>query len=273
MLVSAGALATGAVAGTGPELELHGELGVQRAYASGSFEPALARLDAGLSGQIRTERCSARIGLRWRADDYLAPDRQHSGELREAAAECRQGAWLLKVGRQVVVWGKADNFRVLDAVHPFDYREFLLESKEEAPAAHDGQSGTQGGRERRRAVAAHCRAPQRYPARTARPVRRAVSPRRTRSGGSAFAGLGPARARPGSGSIRASSSGTPSICWSAGRRRTGMAWHRKRQAWSGNPIASGSPVAASIWPWAPGCCGARRCAPRASGCPLPCRVA
>lgn len=132
LLVSAGVLATGAVAGTGPELELHGELGVQRAYASGSFEPALARLDASVSGQIRTERCSARIGLRWRADEYLAPVRQHSGELREAAAECRQGAWLLKAGRQVVVWGKADNFRVLDAVHPFDYREFLLESKEEA---------------------------------------------------------------------------------------------------------------------------------------------
>ncbi|UUZ54274.1 hypothetical protein LP419_38855 [Massilia sp. H-1] len=70
MLVSAGALATGAVAGTGPELELHGELGVQRAYASGSFgtgagpagrRPVRPDPDRALFGQDRLALARGRL--------------------------------------------------------------------------------------------------------------------------------------------------------------------------------------------------------------------
>lgn len=48
-------------------------------------------------------------------------------ELRELYVEGRIGAAWLRLGKQQVVWGQADGLKVLDVVHPQDFREFILD--------------------------------------------------------------------------------------------------------------------------------------------------
>lgn len=120
-----------ALAAEGP-LQLHGELGFQHAAGTRHGEALLTRAEATVSGAFQGERCSAKLALRARSDAHLAALPREENEVREAAVVCRSSDWLLGLGRQAVAWGKADNFRVLDAVHPFDYREFLLDDKEAA---------------------------------------------------------------------------------------------------------------------------------------------
>ena len=48
-------------------------------------------------------------------------------ELRELYVEGRIGAAWLRIGKQQVVWGQADGLKVLDVVHPQDFREFILD--------------------------------------------------------------------------------------------------------------------------------------------------
>lgn len=47
--------------------------------------------------------------------------------LREAYLEYRGRGWDLRVGRQIVVWGKADGIQILDIVSPMDLSEFLTQ--------------------------------------------------------------------------------------------------------------------------------------------------
>lgn len=53
-------------------------------------------------------------------------------ELRELYYSNRVGAWYLTLGKQQVVWGKADGLKVLDVVDPQSYREFILEDFDES---------------------------------------------------------------------------------------------------------------------------------------------
>ena len=46
-------------------------------------------------------------------------------ELREAYMDYQAEAWDLRVGRQIIVWGKADGLAITDVVSPWDYTEFL----------------------------------------------------------------------------------------------------------------------------------------------------
>jgi hypothetical protein len=48
-------------------------------------------------------------------------------ELRELYYERPAGEWYLTLGKQQVVWGKADGLKVLDVVNPQSFREFILE--------------------------------------------------------------------------------------------------------------------------------------------------
>ncbi len=48
-------------------------------------------------------------------------------ELREFFYERSLGDWYLTLGKQQVVWGKADGLKVLDVVNPQSFREFILE--------------------------------------------------------------------------------------------------------------------------------------------------
>ena len=48
-------------------------------------------------------------------------------ELRELYYESPAGDWYLTIGKQQIVWGKADGLKVLDVVDPQSFREFILE--------------------------------------------------------------------------------------------------------------------------------------------------
>jgi hypothetical protein len=51
---------------------------------------------------------------------------QYSADWRELYLSRSVDAWTLRLGWQQVVWGRADNLRVLDQVNPLDYRDFVL---------------------------------------------------------------------------------------------------------------------------------------------------
>lgn len=48
-------------------------------------------------------------------------------EMRELYIEATAGDTYLTIGKQQVVWGKADGLKVLDVVNPQDFREFVLD--------------------------------------------------------------------------------------------------------------------------------------------------
>lgn len=64
---------------------------------------------------------------RLRAEDRLEPTSRTEVRLRELVISRHTPEWTLKLGRQQVIWGKADGIRLLDVVNPLDQREFLLE--------------------------------------------------------------------------------------------------------------------------------------------------
>ena len=59
-------------------------------------------------------------------ESALEPDVFHDVRLRELAITKQADEYSLSLGRQIVVWGKADGFHLLDLVNPFDLREFVL---------------------------------------------------------------------------------------------------------------------------------------------------
>jgi hypothetical protein len=58
-------------------------------------------------------------------------DQREEITLREAYAKLRFGPVDFRIGRQIVVWGKADEFNPTDFINPEDYREFISLSKAE----------------------------------------------------------------------------------------------------------------------------------------------
>lgn len=48
-------------------------------------------------------------------------------ELKEAYMDYTAEKWDLRVGRQIIVWGKADGLAITDIVSPWDYTEFLAQ--------------------------------------------------------------------------------------------------------------------------------------------------
>jgi hypothetical protein len=48
-------------------------------------------------------------------------------ELREAYLDYVADSWDARIGRQIVVWGKADGIQITDIVSPMDYTEFLAQ--------------------------------------------------------------------------------------------------------------------------------------------------
>lgn len=64
---------------------------------------------------------------RARREDKLEPQVEEDYDLREFYLAHNTERLSLKLGRQQVVWGKADGLRLLDIVTPLDLREFILE--------------------------------------------------------------------------------------------------------------------------------------------------
>lgn len=111
-------------------LTLYGNALLEQAYGSNLGNPVLSRQELNLAGEKSVSDFDFKLSGRFRADRYLSPDTTLEGDVREALVLYRKGTWLASLGRQSVVWGKADFIPVIDVVHPFDYREFLLDERE-----------------------------------------------------------------------------------------------------------------------------------------------
>jgi hypothetical protein len=107
-----------------------GSAGIEQAYGFPPQAPSLARQELNLAGASTAGTCDIKLAARLRHQTRLDPAGETEAELRAANISCRWQDWLVSAGRQTVVWGKADGFPVLDVVHPFDYREFLLDERE-----------------------------------------------------------------------------------------------------------------------------------------------
>lgn len=117
-------------------LELSGNVGLNLAAHSAGAEPDLSEQGAQLLVKFSedTELFSL-VGegrARWNhayANDYseaAQDDYEWSADWRELYIAKDVNQWNLSLGLQQVVWGKADNVRVLDQVNPLDYRDFVL---------------------------------------------------------------------------------------------------------------------------------------------------
>jgi hypothetical protein len=59
-------------------------------------------------------------------------DDRNEVELRELYVDADIGRSYLRLGKQQIVWGRADGLKVLDLVNPQDYREFILDALEDS---------------------------------------------------------------------------------------------------------------------------------------------
>ncbi|UCH94093.1 MAG: hypothetical protein JSV88_28020 [Candidatus Aminicenantes bacterium] len=58
-------------------------------------------------------------------------------ELREAYLEYASDTWDFRIGRQIIIWGKADGLQVTDIISPLDLTEFLARDYEDIRSAVD----------------------------------------------------------------------------------------------------------------------------------------
>ena len=104
----------------GLELELHGQLRFT----------ALGRVRTDLIGDLEPGRPAqssvARPTRRWWPIDRT------EAEIRELYVDVPINKWLIRAGKQQVVWGQADGLKVLDLVNPQSFREFILADFEDS---------------------------------------------------------------------------------------------------------------------------------------------
>ena len=63
-------------------------------------------------------------------DDFHNPRTEDI--LREFYVDYHSTDWEVRVGKQMIVWGEIDGFRLLDLVNPFDLRQFILDDYEDS---------------------------------------------------------------------------------------------------------------------------------------------
>ncbi|PCJ16832.1 MAG: hypothetical protein COB02_15125 [Candidatus Cloacimonadota bacterium] len=52
--------------------------------------------------------------------------------IRELYVDEQWGPWMIRLGKQQIVWGQADGLKVLDQINPQSFREFILDSFEDS---------------------------------------------------------------------------------------------------------------------------------------------
>ncbi|HEY0846486.1 MAG TPA: DUF1302 family protein, partial [Noviherbaspirillum sp.] len=118
-------------------LELNADISAGYAGHLHSTDPRTTERGMKLQGKLTHDEqhfgIRAEGRLRWndayRSDAYSEVARdayRFSGDWRELYATSYVGGWNVSLGLQQVVWGKADNLRVVDQVNPVDLREFVL---------------------------------------------------------------------------------------------------------------------------------------------------
>jgi hypothetical protein len=105
-----------------PELEIKlphnaGLTLIGRFYGEG-----LSHLEPGMPRQDSVDPASRR----WQIGDNI------DAELREAYVDVPFEKANLRIGKQQVVWGRADGLKVLDVVNPQDFREFILDDYDDS---------------------------------------------------------------------------------------------------------------------------------------------
>ncbi len=63
-------------------------------------------------------------------DDFHNPRTEDI--LREFYVDYHSTDWEIRLGKQMIVWGEIDGFRLLDLVNPFDLRQFILDDYEDS---------------------------------------------------------------------------------------------------------------------------------------------
>ena len=70
--------------------------------------------------------------IRSDTENSIDADDRTGSELREFYVETSLGRSFLTLGKQQIVWGKADGLKVLDVVNPQEWREFILDDFEDS---------------------------------------------------------------------------------------------------------------------------------------------
>jgi hypothetical protein len=73
-----------------------------------------------------------RVDLRGRYQARLTPNPEYEFDFRWLTLGQHYQRWSWLFGRQLITWGKADGFRLLDVVNPYDYTEFVLDELDQA---------------------------------------------------------------------------------------------------------------------------------------------
>ena len=90
------------------------------------------QLDASLT---KDTQLTAIARLRHDTKNHINVDEHNHSELRELYVETKFGSTFVTLGKQQIVWGKADGLKVLDVVNSQDWREFILDEFNESRIA------------------------------------------------------------------------------------------------------------------------------------------
>lgn len=94
-----------------------------RAKVPNDFMSSRTRLRLEALSTLDEGRASAFVSFNLQHNNILI---EKTGfELREAYVEYVSDKWDLRVGRQIIVWGKADGLQITDLISPLDLTEFL----------------------------------------------------------------------------------------------------------------------------------------------------
>ncbi|MFK7915705.1 MAG: DUF1302 family protein [Pseudomonadales bacterium] len=96
-----------------------------------------AQTELTLSTRLRWNNTEHIVGERRALETYTQGSRpwqqgDFSIELRDAYVERSLGNAHLRIGKQQIVWGALDGLKLLDAVNPQDFREFILDDFDES---------------------------------------------------------------------------------------------------------------------------------------------
>ena len=92
-------------------------------------EPITSRLQARLEAAMDWEPFFAFVSLD-AEKNWIVTDTTRLA-LREAWLEYAAESWSLRMGRQIIVWGKADGLRITDNICPVDYRDFMNRQRDD----------------------------------------------------------------------------------------------------------------------------------------------
>ena len=116
---------TGAVTSVSHSDDSFKEATSARIYIDGGID----KLKEGATYHVELQAYNDGDGL----DDFNHNESYTQREaLREAYIDTDYNDWLLRVGKQQVVWGTADGIKLLDAINPTDYSEFVQNSPEDS---------------------------------------------------------------------------------------------------------------------------------------------